>query len=193
MSSEQENRACSFEGEGPKVASSITLVTGGARAGKSDFALTLADPFRVRKRLFIATAVSCDAEMQRRIAAHRKVRGNGWATLEEPVHLPDRIPQRFFSSGSMLLFDCLPTFITNLLLAKKSAAQIRSKVRVLLKACGRSRCSAIFVTNEVGFGVVPDHPLGREFRDLLGAVNQEAARAADCVYLLVAGIPLRLK
>lgn len=114
-------------------------------------------------------------------------------TLEEPTRLPERLPKRHLNSETLILFDCLPTFITNLLLAKRSPDQIHSRIRALLKTCSRSGCSAIFVTNEVGLGIVPKHPLGRRFRDLLGTVNQEVARAADRVYLMVAGIPVRLK
>ncbi|MBI3615898.1 MAG: bifunctional adenosylcobinamide kinase/adenosylcobinamide-phosphate guanylyltransferase [Candidatus Omnitrophica bacterium] len=171
----------------------IVLVTGGARAGKSDFALNLANGTKFRRRLFVATAVACDREMQERITRHRKARNGRWATLEEPIRLPERLSKFGLTPGTLLLVDCLPTFLTNLLLAKRSSAEIRRRVQDLLEACRRPGLSAIFVTNEVGFGIVPDHPLGRKFRDLLGIVNQQAARAADRVYLLVAGIPVRLK
>ena len=169
------------------------LVTGGARAGKSDFALGLAKRAVVRRRLFVATGVSCDPEMRDRITRHRKSRDGHWVTLEEPIRLPERLPKRFLAPGHLILFDCLPTFITNLLLDQKSPRQIHSRVQALLKICRRPGLFSILVTNEVGLGIVPDHPLGREFRDLLGKVNQQVARAADQVYLLVSGIPLRLK
>jgi len=171
----------------------IVLVTGGARAGKSDFALRLAEATQVRRRLFVATAVACDRQMRQRIARHRKARDGQWATLEEPIRLPERLPKRYLASGSCLLFDCLPTFITNLLLAERSPAAVQARVRDLLLVCRRPGVSSIFVTNEVGSGIVPEHPLGREFRDLLGTVNQQAAKAADRMFLLVAGIPVRLK
>ena len=171
----------------------IVLVTGGARAGKSDFALKLAEQADIRQRLFVATAVACDRQMRDRIIRHRKARNGQWVTLEEPMDLPERLPKPHLTPGSLILFDCLPTFITNLLLARRSHAEIQSRVQALLKACRRPGLSAIFVTNEVGLGIVPNHPLGREFRDLLGTVNQRMARVADWVYLLVAGIPVRLK
>ena len=173
--------------------SELVLITGGARAGKSRFALQLAHRMEARRRLFVATAVPCDTEMRRRIARHRRERDGCWETLEEPVHLPGRLPKERLSRGNLLLFDCLPTFITNLLLAKRSEAQILSQVRALLRVFRRPGLHALLVTNEVGLGVVPAHPLGREFRDLLGRVNQEAARAAGAVYLMVSGIPVRLK
>ncbi len=180
------------KGEAP-FHSGLILVTGGARAGKSDFALRLARQTEARRRLFVATAVACDSEMRRRISLHRKNRNGAWQTLEEPVRLPERLPKELLSSGTFLILDCLPTFITNLLLEKQSSAQVLIRVRSLLRACRKPGLSAVFVTNEVGLGIVPDHPLGREFRDLLGRVNQEAAAAADRVYFMVSGIPMRLK
>lgn len=173
--------------------SRLVLITGGARSGKSRFALRLAERGNGGPRLFVATAVGCDADMRRRIARHRRERDARWATLEEPARLPERLPARHLSPGGILLFDCLPTFVTNLLLSKKSHSSIRSKVRAVLRVCRRPGVTALFVSNEVGLGLVPDHPLGREFRDLLGTVNQEVARAADEVYLLVAGLPVRIK
>ena len=95
----------------------LILVTGGARAGKSRFALALAQRAPSSRRLFIATAVACDPEMKARIARHRRERNGLWKTLEEPADLPQRIPKRFLSKGSFLLMDCLPTFVTNLLMA----------------------------------------------------------------------------
>ncbi len=174
-------------------ASRLILITGGARSGKSRFAQQMAEGARARRRLFVATAVGCDAEMRRRIHAHRKERNGHWTTLEEPLRLPERLPARHLSSGGVLLFDCLPTFLTNLLMARHSHPSIRKRVGALLKACRRPGMTSLFVSNEVGLGLVPDHPLGREFRDLLGTVNQQVAGAADEVYLLVAGLPVQIK
>ena len=171
----------------------IVLITGGARSGKSRFALRLADEISCPRRLFVATAVACDAEMKGRIRRHRRERNGLWRTLEEPVHLPERLSRSGLSAGDLLLFDCLPTFVTNHLLAHSTSSQIRRRVRWFFDWCRRRKLIAVCVTNEVGFGIVPDHPLGRRFRDLLGAINQEAASAADEVYLLVAGLPVRLK
>jgi len=185
----------------------LILITGGARAGKSQFAQSLAEAGAYQRRLFLATAVACDAEMKSRIARHRRSR-NGlcaearggasssagrWKTVEEPIRLPERIPAQFLRNGSLLLLDCLPTFVTNLLLAKVSEKQIEARVRRLLRACRRPGVTALMVSNEVGLGLVPENSLGRRFRDLLGTVNQQVARSADEVYLLVAGIPMRVK
>lgn len=190
--------ASSHEGEAFFVrqragAARLILVTGGARAGKSRFAQGLAEAKDCRRRLFVATAVPCDAEMKRRITRHRQTRNGLWTTLEEPHRLPESLPARFLQAGSIVLLDCLPTFTTNLLLRKASERQILSRVRRLISALKRPGVHSIWVTNEVGLGLVPDHPLGRRFRDLLGGINQEVASESDEVYLLVAGIPMKLK
>ena len=173
--------------------SRLVLITGGARAGKSRFAQSLAEQGPHRRRLFLATAVPCDPEMRRRIARHRGERDGLWQTLEEPVKLPERLPRQFLRGGSLLLLDCLPTFATNLMLSKSSETQIVRRVRSLLKAFRKPGVTALVVSNEVGLGVVPPSVLGRRFRDLLGTLNQEVARSADEVYLLVAGLPMRVK
>ena len=179
--------------DGAVFISRLIFVTGGARSGKSRFALQLAEEKGYRHRLFVATAVACDPEMRQRIVRHRKERNGPWAALEESTCLPERLPKNRLSSGTVVLVDCLSTFVTNLLLAKKSSSQILRQVRSLLKALKRPGVTAICVSNEVGLGIVPEYPLGREFRDLLGTVNQAAAQAADEVYFLVAGIPTRIK
>jgi len=173
--------------------SRLILVTGGARAGKSRFAQSLAEQGAYRRRLFLATAVACDPEMKAKISRHRRERNGLWKTVEEPVRLPEGIPPQFLRNGSLLLLDCLPTFVTNLLLSKVSEKRIEARVRRLLRACRRPGVTALMVSNEVGLGLVPENPLGRRFRDLLGTLNQEVARSADEVYLLVAGLPLRVK
>ncbi len=173
--------------------SRLILITGGARAGKSRFAQQLAETGPFHKRLFVATAVPCDSEIRRRIVAHRRSRDGLWTTLEEPTRLPEQLPVSFLAKGHLILLDCLPTFLTNLLLEKKTDAQILSRVRRILQRVRRPGLTTLLVTNEVGLGIVPEHPLGRQFRDLLGQVNQEVARVADEVYLLVAGLPMRLK
>lgn len=173
--------------------SRLILVTGGARAGKSRFAQRLVERGPFRRRLFVATAVACDEEMAARIARHRGSRNGLWSTLEEPTQLPARIPKKFLAPGGAILFDCLPTFLTNLLLEGLPESAIRSRMGRVLRACQKPGLTALFVTNEVGLGIVPEHPQARKFRDLLGTVNQQAARAADEVYLLVAGLPVRVK
>lgn len=177
----------------PASPSRLILITGGVKSGKSDFALRWAERKSYRQRLFVATAVACDEEMRRRIALHRKSRNGQWQTLEEPIRLPERLTPRFLRPQSVILIDCLPTFVTNLILKKLSHSQIHHRIKRLLEVIRSSGATTLFVTNEVGWGLVPDSPLGRQFRDLLGAVNQQVATRADEVYLLVAGLPMRLK
>lgn len=169
------------------------LITGGARAGKSRFAQRLAEQSAYRRRLYVATAEACDAEMRRKITRHRRERDAAWRTLEEPLRLPERIPFRKLPASSVLLIDCFPTFVTNHLLRKSSPSSMLRRMERLFASCRKPGLTSLWVTNEVGWGLVPEHPLSRQFRDLLGEINQRAAAAADEVYLLVAGLPTRLK
>lgn len=171
----------------------MILITGGARSGKSRFAQQFAEQSGSSRHLFIATAVACDSEMKTKIARHRRDRGSRWKTLEEPLRLPEKLPKSFLKAGNLCLLDCLPTFVTNHLLAGRRPPQILSRVRRLLDALQKSESVSLVVTNEVGLGVVPDHRLGRMFRDLLGEVNQEAAKRAEEVHFLISGIPWRIK
>lgn len=171
----------------------LVLVTGGARAGKSRFALGLAHRGDFRRRLYVATALPTDSEMTLRIAHHKRERNGRWMILEEPTRLPEKLPLAHLTPNSLVLLDCLPTFVTNLLLAKFSPSRVQRKIQTLLKRVRRPGLTTVFVSNEVGLGVVPEYPLGRQFRDLLGVVNQQVAKACDEVYLLVAGLPMRLK
>ncbi|MBI1953157.1 MAG: bifunctional adenosylcobinamide kinase/adenosylcobinamide-phosphate guanylyltransferase [Candidatus Omnitrophica bacterium] len=187
----RKNEACFVSGG--RGQGGLILVTGGARSGKSAFALGLADRGAFKRRLFVATAVACDGEMRSRIARHRRQRNGAWGLLEEPLRLPERLPLKDLPAGSVLLLDCLPTFVTNLLLAKVSPSRIEKRLEALADCLRAPGLTAIVVTNEVGQGVVPGSALGRRFRDLLGNANQTIASRADGVYLMVAGIPMRIK
>ena len=171
----------------------LIVITGGARAGKSQFAQKLGEQNGYLKRVFLATAVACDREMKDRIGRHRRSRNGLWTTLEEPADLPARIPKKLLQKGNLILLDCLPTFLTNLLLKGRSPQAIRRQVAQLIRVVHQPGLTVLVVTNEVGLGIVPENALSRQFRDLLGSVNQQVAKAADEVHLLVAGIPVRLK
>lgn len=169
----------------------LILVLGGARAGKSTFALRLAKEHAGEGSVcFIATAQAFDDEMSQRIARHREERPAHWNTIEEPYQLDDALIKALDSDVAIV--DCLTLFVSNWLLrsdeltlqevSKRFVASVRSHTQTV-----------IVVSNEVGLGLVPETPLGRSFRDLLGRINQQFAEAADEVYLLVAGLPLRLK
>lgn len=170
------------------------LILGGARAGKSTFALRLAEE-RAGERgvAFIATAQALDEEMASRIARHREERPADWITIEEPYQLDEALLQT--PESNVVIIDCLTLFVSNWLLRseKERDASLQNIVTRLLTTIDSQKRTVICVSNEVGLGIVPDTPLARTFRDLLGRVNQQFAEAADEVYLLVAGLPLRLK
>jgi adenosylcobinamide kinase / adenosylcobinamide-phosphate guanylyltransferase len=165
---------------------SLTLVLGGARSGKSRYAESLiaASP---PPWAYVATAEAGDAEMIDRIAAHRSRRGCAWRTIEAPRDLDAALK----SCGTMpVLVDCLTLWLSNLMLAE---TDIEAEMARLENSLAAAAAPVVLVANEVGYGVVPDHPLGRRFRDLQGVLNQRIAARADRVVLVVAGLPLALK
>ena len=168
----------------------IVLVTGGARSGKSRYAEQRARELGSR-RLYIATAEAKDDEMHERIAAHQKRRGVEWATVEEPVELSAAL---LAEQGQIdcALVDCLTLWLSNLLLCRDEKYAQR-KVAELVQTLPRLDFHIVLVTNEVGWGIVPDNPLCRQFRDLAGWANQQIGTAANEVVLTVAGIPMIVK
>jgi adenosylcobinamide kinase/adenosylcobinamide-phosphate guanylyltransferase len=164
----------------------LTLVLGGARSGKSRFAerlITAMPP----PWIYVATAEPRDGEMAERIAAHRSRRGESWQTVEAPR---DPAAVLAASANKPLLVDCLTLWLSNLLLAE---ADIEAEIARLEGALAAVTAPTVLVTNEVGYGIVPDYPLGRRFRDLQGLLNQRIAALADRVVLVVAGLPLAIK
>ncbi len=166
-----------------------TLVIGGARSGKSRFAEGLAAQSGLAK-VYVATATAWDDEMRSKIARHRQDRdGAGWRTLEEPLDLAGALA-REAASGTILLVDCLTLWLTNIMLDGRDAEiETRRLVETLADLAG----PAILVSNEVGWGIVPENALARTFRDAQGRLNQRMAQACDNVVLVAAGLPLVLK
>jgi adenosylcobinamide kinase/adenosylcobinamide-phosphate guanylyltransferase len=164
----------------------IRLVLGGARSGKSRHAQALAEACDAPWR-FVATAQAFDAEMAERIAHHRADRSADWHTIEAPVALPAAIAA---ADTGVLLVDCLTLWTSNLLLAD---ADLDAETTALLAALAQARARIVLVSNEVGWGIVPNNALARRFRDVAGRVNQRVAAVADRVDLVVAGLPMRLK
>lgn len=176
----------------------IILVTGGARSGKSTFAEKLALNSG-QKVGYIATAEVCDAEMADRIDLHRSRRPSHWITYEAPRHAESVLMEACDKVG-FLLFDCLTVYSSNQLLAQPEesephlrSAAVLDAVQRLISATEGFRGTIVFVTNEVGDGIVPDNRLAREFRDVAGLVNQKVAAAADEVYWVVCGLPVEIK
>lgn len=168
----------------------IILITGGARSGKSRYAEKRAEEMGGR-RLYVATAEANDEEMAQRIAAHRKRRGNQWRTIEEPLELTEALLRQRGNTDCALV-DCLTLWLSNLLL-RRDEEYTSEKVSELIEKLPQLDFHLIFVTNEVGSGIVPDNPLARKFRDLAGWTNQSLAQAANEVILMVAGVPMIAK
>ena len=168
----------------------LILVGGGARSGKSRFALARAQALGAR-RLFIATAERSDDEMRDRIARHRAERGDGFDTVEEPRALPETLAAD--RDHDVILVDCLTIWIANLLVGGAPPEAVHERVAALVAALAQRRAHIVVVSNEVGMGLVPDTPLGRVFRDLTGQAHQRLAAVADELYLAAMGVVLRLR
>ncbi len=169
--------------------SGIVFVIGGAKSGKSSFALAKAGELPGMKA-YIATAEPLDAEMKERIRLHQEERGSDWRTFEEPVKI-SRVLKEIGGGFSGAVIDCLTLWVTNLLLRTEDPEE---EIDAFLSALGDGNLPPLFiVSNEVGMGIVPDNALSRRFRDLAGRLNQKMANRADTVYLVTAGIPLRIK
>ncbi len=172
--------------------SKITLITGGARSGKSSFALSLGLR-NYSKRAFIATAVPFDQEMKDRISRHREERGDQFHTIEEPIELP-RVLTVLPGGTEVGVVDCLTVWLGNLYHHFQGEEEkVRVQVEAFLVHLDHPVCDLILVTNEVGWGIVPENPLARSFRDMAGYVNRRVAQKAAHTYLLCCGIPLTLK
>jgi adenosylcobinamide kinase / adenosylcobinamide-phosphate guanylyltransferase len=166
----------------------ITLVLGGARSGKSSHAEALVTG-SASCGTYIATAEPGDAEMAARIADHRARRGAFWRTVEEPLDLAGAI-RAHAAADRPILVDCLTLWLSNLMGTGRVAAH---EVEALGAALRDARGPVVLVANEVGMGLVPETPLGREFRDEAGRLNQQIAAIADRVIFIAAGLPLVLK
>ena len=146
-----------------------------------------------RPAVYIATAEAGDVEMATRIMAHRARRGVGWTTIEEPLKLAEALEgaqARVESRGQPVLVDCLTLWLSNLM---QVGADLDQATDELLQALGDGGSPVVFVSNEVGLGLVPETPLGRSFRDAQGRLNMRVAEHADRVILMAAGLPLTMK
>lgn len=178
--------------------SELIMVTGGARSGKSLFAEQYAAA-TCRQVAYIATAQAYDDEMRKRINLHKQRRPIEWLVFEAPDKAHSVITQAA-KMADVVLFDCVTLYITNLMLSPTAPTDIHDRqvyvmnsIRELLSAAINSGKIIIFVTNEVGMGIVPENSLAREFRDLAGSVNQYIAAKADSVFMVVSGIPVEIK
>jgi len=163
----------------------ITLVTGAARSGKTQFALRCAGTRE--PRAYIATAELLDDEMRERARRHQEDRGGQWTTIEEPLNLVPVLSLAY----PVFVIDCLTLWLSNWLL--RDSSSIQDQIDRLKAAFDGARGDVIAITNEVGWSIVPDNGLARIFRDWSGKMNQEIAEVADAVYLMVCGIPVKVK
>ncbi len=175
----------------PEKVEGLIFITGGCRSGKSQFALDYANR-HFHKKLYLATCEALDEEMAKRIEDHKKRRGSDWQTVEEPIKIAEVIRKQK-DDAEVILLDCITLWLSNLLMRQKSDHEIMDEVSRLMDTVKKGQPSLIFVSNEVGMGIVPAEPLGRRFRDLAGMANQKIAEAAQTVVFMVSGIPIFLK
>ncbi len=165
----------------------FTLVLGGARSGKSAYAQQEAERGGI-PCVMIATAEALDAEMQARIAQHQAERGSQWRTVEAPLELAEAIAS--LQAGDIAVVDCLTLWVSNLLMRDRDIAVEGQALETALRT---TPATVWVVSNEVGWGIVPDNALARRFRDECGRLHQRLAKAADSAVLVVAGLPTKLK
>ncbi|HSZ82898.1 MAG TPA: bifunctional adenosylcobinamide kinase/adenosylcobinamide-phosphate guanylyltransferase [Polyangia bacterium] len=173
----------------------FVLVGGGARSGKSRFALARARALgaggSAGQGLFVATAEASDDEMRARIARHCAERDERWRTLEAPLALAEALEDP--RAHDVVLVDCLTLWLSNLLVRGATADEALARVDEVRGALARRRVPVVIVTNEVGMGLVPETPLGRVFRDLSGLAHQRLAAEADELHVAIMGVVLRLR
>ena len=170
----------------------IIFILGGARSGKSRFALGLARKSKKRKVAFVATAQISDGEMRRRILLHRLSRPGNFKTFEEAYNLSGLLKKNA-ATFDLIIIDCLTLFVSNLMLKRYGEKEILNEMRKVLEVLKRTQAKTIVVSNEVGLGIVPQTKLGRNFRDIAGKINQVVAQNADNVFFMVSGLPLKVK
>ena len=173
--------------QSPQKLPSLSLVLGGARSGKSRLAERLLTSSG-RTRHYIATAQAWDDEMRARITAHQQDRGGDWITHEAPRDVAAVLAN--LPADHVVLLDCATLWLTNVMLAEADVAQECAGLLAALAAC---KAPVVVVSNEVGWGIVPDNALARAFRDHQGRLNQQIAGAAGLVMGVMEGLPMVLK
>lgn len=172
-----------------RASNGVTLVLGGARSGKSRFAENLILGTQLRCH-YVATGRAWDDEMRARIAKHRDDRGLDWQTIEEPLDLVGAL-EAIDDPRHAVLVDCLTLWVTNLMMEERR--DIKADFAALCRFLKGARAKFVFVSNEVGLGIVPDNRMAREFRDHAGRLHQDIAAQAVEVYFVAAGLPLKMK
>ena len=165
------------------------LITGGIKSGKSRFALKLASDMGNGEKIFIATARAIDKEMEKKIEKHKEERGGDFRTIEAPIHLGGALGG---VKHSTVVIDCLTLWLSNLFFEVKEEEKSR-EIESLIEELNKYVGNAIIVTNEVGWGIIPADEISRRYQSELGSLNQAVAKICDEVYLLISGLPLRVK
>jgi adenosylcobinamide kinase/adenosylcobinamide-phosphate guanylyltransferase len=178
--------------------SSITLILGGARSGKSSHAQSLAEATG-KPVTFLATAQALDEEMSTRIQKHRAERPAGWKTLEVPCAIASPVSQ---IKSDVVILDCVTLLVSNLLMqfVREDVVEelpfmlaVQEEIESLITTIHQQKQDWFIISNEVGLGLVPPYQMGRVYRDALGSANQRLARDADRVLFMVAGLPMVVK
>ena len=165
------------------------LITGGVKSGKSRFALKIAREIEKGEKIFIATARPIDEEMEDKIEKHEKERGSDFQTVEEPIHLGDTLKK---INQSTVVIDCLTLWLSNLFFEVRESEKL-FEIESFIQALKEFGGNIIIVTNEVGWGIIPESETSRNYQAELGRLNQEVAEICDEVYVLISGIPSRVK
>ncbi len=161
------------------------FITGGEKSGKSRYAVELAKKFGTN-RIFIATATAFDSEMKKRIENHKKERKQAFETIEEPIKLGNALKN--IKNTDICVIDCLTVWTNNLIYFDKT-----NEIDRLLDAINTIKFNIIFVSNEVGMGIVPNNELSRRFIETLGFINRRIAEISNEVIFMISGIPLYVK
>jgi len=170
---------------------SSVLVLGGTRSGKSTYALQRAQEWE-GQLVYLATAEAKDEDMRQRIARHQaQRRRQRWVTVEEPIEVVWQLKELGENVGGVVL-DCVTLWVSNAILSNQRE-DLENQIAELVEELPLLSFHFLAVSNEVGLGLVPDNPLGREYRDLLGAINQQLAKACNEVVFMAAGLPMKLK
>ena len=165
----------------------MILITGGMKSGKSTFALNMA--LKYTKRAFLATGVPFDEEMRLRIEKHKAERKELFDTFEEPVNVTE-VLKNIDNNYDVILFECLTTYLGNLYYYQ---LDVQERIDGLVDVLSNMSSDVIVVTNEVGWGIIPENPIARQYAEMLGKTNTRLAKLAKEVYLVVSGIGVRIK
>ncbi|MCK4994303.1 MAG: bifunctional adenosylcobinamide kinase/adenosylcobinamide-phosphate guanylyltransferase [Candidatus Omnitrophica bacterium] len=168
----------------------VVFITGSVRSGKSKLAVEFGEKSS-KKIVFLASCAPLDEEMKKRVAKHKQSRPRDWKTIEEPIDAADVITEA--KADELVIFDCLTLWISNIMLKFDKEKLINEKIQELFLILSKTKAEVIVVSNEVGWGIVPENKLARQFRDIVGITHQKLAGISDEVYLVTAGIAQKLK